>query len=129
MIVHRCAMRMWIILDINYNHFYHIGKSQVLAGAWYVFSPSKPHSGTLWVSSSVVNIAINTLLLLAAISLLLCFFLHCTQNINNPLEHSRNLDPCTLWFPPLTPSSSLTLSHCNIVNLNLNISMILCLNI
>ena len=39
---------MWKILDINYNHFYHTGKSQVLAGAWYVFSPSKPHSRTLW---------------------------------------------------------------------------------
>ena len=26
-------------------------------------------------------------------------------------EHSRNLDPCTLWFPLLTTSSSLTLSH------------------
>ena len=24
------------------------GKSQALAGAWYVFSPSKPHSRTLW---------------------------------------------------------------------------------
>ena len=36
------------ILDINYNHFYHSGKSQVLAGACYYFRPSKPHSGTLW---------------------------------------------------------------------------------
>ena len=40
---------MWIILDINYNHFYHTGKSQELAGAWYVFGPSKPHSRTLWL--------------------------------------------------------------------------------
>ena len=31
---------------INY-HFYHTGKSQVLAGARYYFRPSKPHSGTL----------------------------------------------------------------------------------
>ena len=38
---------MWKILDINYNHFYHTGKSQVLAGACYYFRPSKPHSGTL----------------------------------------------------------------------------------
>ena len=26
-----------VILDINYNHFYHTGKSQVLAGACYYF--------------------------------------------------------------------------------------------
>ena len=35
------------ILDINYNHFYHTVKSQVLAGAGNYFRPSKPHSGTL----------------------------------------------------------------------------------
>ena len=39
---------MWIILDINYNHFYHTDKSQVLAGGCCYFSPSKLHSGTLW---------------------------------------------------------------------------------
>ena len=35
------------ILDINYNHFHHLGRSQMCAGAWYVFRTSKPHSGTL----------------------------------------------------------------------------------
>ena len=38
---------MWIILDINYNDFYHTGKSQICAGAWYVFRTSKLHSGML----------------------------------------------------------------------------------
>ena len=41
-------VRMWKILYINDNDFHHLGRSQLCAGAWYVFSPSKPHSGTLW---------------------------------------------------------------------------------
>ena len=40
-------VRMWIILDINNNVFHHLGRSQMCAGAWYVFRTSKPHSGTL----------------------------------------------------------------------------------
>ena len=50
---------MWIILDINYNLFYHTGKSQVLAVAWYVFSPSKPHSRTLWTTSGGSSTALS----------------------------------------------------------------------
>ena len=45
---------MWIILDINYNDFYHTGKSQICAGAWYVFRTSKLHSGMLWGAFSVI---------------------------------------------------------------------------
>ena len=41
---------MWIILDINYKHYYHLGKSQICAGAGDYFRPSKPHSGKLWAS-------------------------------------------------------------------------------
>ena len=41
-------VRMWKILYINNNYFHHLGRSQMCAGAWYVFSPSKPHSGTRW---------------------------------------------------------------------------------
>ena len=41
-------VRMWIILDINNNHFYHPGKSQICAGAGYVFRPSESHSERLW---------------------------------------------------------------------------------
>ena len=41
-------VRMWKILHINNNDFHHLGRSQMCAGAGYVFSPSKPHSGTLW---------------------------------------------------------------------------------
>ena len=48
-------VRMWKILDINYNHFYHTGKSQVLAGACYYFWPSKPHSGTLCDTPQITN--------------------------------------------------------------------------
>ena len=36
------------ILDINYNHFHHLGRSQMCAGAWYVFRTSESHSEKLW---------------------------------------------------------------------------------
>ena len=41
-------VRMWIILDINYKHYYHLGKSQICAGAGDYFRTSKPHSEKLW---------------------------------------------------------------------------------
>ena len=44
------------ILDINYNHFHHLGRSQMCAAAWYIFSPSKPHSGTLWAVFCILPI-------------------------------------------------------------------------
>ena len=47
---------MWIILDINYNHSYYTGKSQVLAGGCCYFSTSKPHSGTLWGEKMHINL-------------------------------------------------------------------------
>ena len=40
-------VRMWIILDINYKHYYHLGKSQICAGAGDYFRTSKPHSEKL----------------------------------------------------------------------------------
>ena len=43
-------VRMWKILYTNNNDFHHLGRSQLCAGAWYVFSPSKPHSRTLWAA-------------------------------------------------------------------------------
>ena len=48
-------VRMWKILYINNNDFHHLGRSQMCAGAWYVFSPSKPHSGTLWSTFSTYH--------------------------------------------------------------------------
>ena len=39
---------MCIILDINYNHFHHLGKSQIHTGAGYNFSGSEPDSRTVW---------------------------------------------------------------------------------
>ena len=39
---------MGIILYINNNDFHHLGRYQMCAGAGDYFSPSKPHSGTLW---------------------------------------------------------------------------------
>ena len=48
-------VRMWIILNINYNDFHHLGKSQICAGADHYFSPSKPHSGKLWVRFVVIH--------------------------------------------------------------------------
>ena len=44
-------VRMWIILDINYKHYYHLGKSQICAGAGDYFRTSKPHSEKLWNTS------------------------------------------------------------------------------
>ena len=41
-------VRMWIILDINYKHYYHLGKSHICAGAGDYFRTSKPHSEKLW---------------------------------------------------------------------------------
>ena len=41
-------VRMWIILDINYKHYYHLGKSQICAGAGDYFRISNPHSEKLW---------------------------------------------------------------------------------
>ena len=41
-------VRMSKILDINYNHFHHLGRSQMCAGAWYVYRPSESHSEKLW---------------------------------------------------------------------------------
>ena len=40
-------VRLWMISNINNNDFHHLGRSQMCAGARYVFSPSKPHSRTL----------------------------------------------------------------------------------
>ena len=40
-------VRMSIILDINYKHYYHLGKSQICAGAGDYFRTSKPHSEKL----------------------------------------------------------------------------------
>ena len=40
-------VRMSKILYINNNDFHHLGRSHLCAGARYIFSPSKPHSGTL----------------------------------------------------------------------------------
>ena len=45
-------VRMSKILDINYNHFHHLGRSQMCAGAWYVFRTSESHSERLWNPSN-----------------------------------------------------------------------------
>ena len=37
------------ILYINNNDFHHLGRSQICAGAWYVFRISKPHSERLCI--------------------------------------------------------------------------------
>ena len=42
-------VRLWIILNIHNNDFYHLGKSQICARADHYFRSSKPHSGKLWV--------------------------------------------------------------------------------
>ena len=42
-------VRMSKILYIHNNDFHHLGRSQICAGAWYVFGTWKPHSETLWV--------------------------------------------------------------------------------
>ena len=44
---------MWIILDINYKHYYHLGKSQICAGAGDYFRTSKPHSVKLCAASHI----------------------------------------------------------------------------
>ena len=41
-------VRMSKILYINNNDFHNLGRSQMCAGAFYVFRTSKPHSRTLW---------------------------------------------------------------------------------
>ena len=43
-------VRMSKILYINNNDFHHLGRSQICAGAWYVFRISKPHSERVWTS-------------------------------------------------------------------------------
>ena len=40
-------VRMSKILDINYNHFHHLRRSQMCAWAWYVFRTSESHSEKL----------------------------------------------------------------------------------
>ena len=50
-------VRMWIILDINYKHYYHLGKSQICAGAGDYFRTSKPHSEKLWAVSVLLRLA------------------------------------------------------------------------
>ena len=50
-------VRLSKILYINNNNFHNLGRSQMCAGACYVFRSSKPHSRTLWagfISSCVV---------------------------------------------------------------------------
>ena len=41
-------VRMSKILYIHNNDFHHLGRSQICAGAWYVFGTWKPNSETLW---------------------------------------------------------------------------------
>ena len=48
-------VRMWIILDINYKHYYHLGKSQICAGAGDYFRTSKPHSEKLWIVIAMIT--------------------------------------------------------------------------
>ena len=54
-------VRMWKILYTNNNYFHHLGRSQMCAGACYYFSPSKPHSGTLWLATQFITPIINSL--------------------------------------------------------------------
>ena len=42
-------VRLSKILYINNNDFHNLGRSQMCAGACYVFRTSKPHSRTLWI--------------------------------------------------------------------------------
>ena len=44
-------VRMSKILYIHNNDFHHLGRSQICAGAWYVFGTWKAHSETLWFVS------------------------------------------------------------------------------
>ena len=53
-------VRMWIILDINYKHYYHLGKSQICAGAGDYFRTSKPHSEKLWLETYRVIVSTDT---------------------------------------------------------------------
>ena len=46
-------VRLWIILNINNKHYYHLGKSQICAGAGDYFRFSKLHSEKLWPAISV----------------------------------------------------------------------------
>ena len=48
-------VRMWIILDINYKHYYHLGKSKICAGLGDYFRTSKPHSEKLWLVSGCTH--------------------------------------------------------------------------
>mgnify|MGYP005702151033 CR=1 FL=1 len=48
-------VRMSKILYINNNDFHHLGRSQICAGAWYVFRISKPHSERLCTVSSLFS--------------------------------------------------------------------------
>ena len=41
-------MRTCALSYINNNDFHHLGRSHMCPGACCYFSPSKPHSGTLW---------------------------------------------------------------------------------
>ena len=61
-------VRMWIILDINYKHYYHLGKSQICAGAGDYFRTSKPHSEKLWHVLGFENMMIKLFFSLSAIS-------------------------------------------------------------
>ena len=45
-------VRMWIFLNINYNHLHYLVRSQKCAGALGHFSASESHSGTLCLASS-----------------------------------------------------------------------------
>ena len=40
-------VRLWMILNINYNVSHHMGMSQMCTGADHYFRSSKPHSGKL----------------------------------------------------------------------------------
>ena len=42
-------VRLWMILNINYNDSHHMGMSQMWTGVFDYFRPSKPHSGKLWL--------------------------------------------------------------------------------
>ena len=53
-------VRMWIILDINYKHYYHLGKSQICTGAGDYFRTSKPHSEKLWCSCNKFRVVLVT---------------------------------------------------------------------
>ena len=55
---------MWIILDINYKHYYHLGKSQICAGAGDYFRTSKLHSEKLWCASKSLEMFCHKIILI-----------------------------------------------------------------